>query len=232
MVLMAAAIPGGCHSSKTADPGAIWQSIHEDFLHGNLDIARQKADEARRDYSAGNPDWGMRFRLLEAEILVYQGRGPDVITLLNSPGVSYPVVGDDAIKRHLLCALAHSGLGQAQQADLELEQARRLSDASNSKLNGEVLRTEALVQNHRDHLAEAARLFKESLKIAREDRDSFVEATDLLNLGHLTLNLERYDEAVALLERGGGYRQTDSSAAGDASGPRKHGHSLFRSGRL
>jgi CHAT domain-containing protein len=196
---MAAAVVAGCHSSKTADPGATWQSIHEDFLHGNLDVAQQKADKARKDYSAGNPDWGMKFRLLEAEILIYQGRRPDVITLLNSPGVSYPVVGDDAIKRNLLCALAHSGLGQAQQADLELQQARRLSDASNSKLNDEVLRTEAFVQNGRHHLAEAARLFRESLRVAREHQDSFVEATDLSNLGYLTLKLGHYDEAVALL---------------------------------
>jgi CHAT domain-containing protein len=202
MVLMAAAMLAGCHSSKTVDPGATWQSIHQDFLHGNnLDVAMKKADEARRDYSADNPEWGTRFRLLEAEILIYQGRRPDVITLLNSPGVSYPVVGDDAIKRNLLCALAHSGLGQAQQADLELQQARRLSDASHSKLNDEVLLTEALVQNGRDHLAEAARLFGESLKVAREDRDSFVEASDLLNLGFLDLRLEHYDEALTLLSQ-------------------------------
>jgi CHAT domain-containing protein len=109
------------------------------------------------------------------------------------------VVGDDAIKRHLLSGLAHAGLGQAQQADLELQQARRLSDASNSKLNGEVLRTEALVQIDRDHLGEAARLLRESLQAARADRDSFVESTDLLDLGYLTLQLEHYDEAVALL---------------------------------
>jgi CHAT domain-containing protein len=197
-VLLAATILVGCHSSKTADPAATWESIHEDFLHGNLDVARKKADDARRDYSTGNPQWATRFRLLEAEILIYQGRNRDVITLLNSPGVSYPVVGDDAIKRDLLCALAHSGLGQAQQADLELQQARRLSNASNSKLNGEVLRTEALVQNHRNQLAAAARLFKESLQVARANRDSFVEATDLLNLGFLALRLEHYDEALAL----------------------------------
>jgi CHAT domain-containing protein len=200
MGLMAAAMLAGCHSSKTADPAATWQSIHQDFLHGNkLDVAMKKADEARRDYSAGNPEWGTRFRLLEAEILIYQGRRPDVITLLNSPGVSYPVVGDDAIKRNLLCALAHSGLGQVQQADLELQQARRLSDASHSKLNDEVLLTEALVQNGRDHVAEAARLFGESLKVAREDGDSFVETSDLLNLGFLDLRLEHYDEALTLL---------------------------------
>ena len=74
----------------------------------------------------------MKFRLLEAEILTYQGRRPEVIALLNSPGVTYPAAGDLAIKRNLLCGLAHARLGQAQQADTELQEARRLSDASNS----------------------------------------------------------------------------------------------------
>jgi CHAT domain-containing protein len=199
MVLLAAAILAGCRSSKIADPATTWQNIHDDFLHGNLNVAQQKADKALRDYSTDNSDWGTRFRLLEAEILIYQGRRPDVIALLNSPGVTYPVTGDAAIKRNLLCGLAHAGLGQEQQADLELHQARRLSDASNSKLNDEVLRTEALVQMRRDQLADAARLFRESLQAAREERDSFIEATDLSNLGFLALRLEHYDEAVALL---------------------------------
>ena len=34
--------------------------------------------------------------------------------------VSYPNAGDLAIKRDLLCAMAHARLGQAQQADSEL----------------------------------------------------------------------------------------------------------------
>ncbi len=198
-MLLAAAILAGCRSSRIADPATTWQSIHDDFLHGNLNVAQQKADKALRDYSTDNSDWGTRFRLLEAEILIYQGRRPDVIALLNSPGVTYPVTGDAAIKRNLLCGLAHAGLGQEQQADLELHQARRLSDASNSQLNGEVLRTEALVQMRRDHLGDAARLFRESLQAAREERDSFIEATDLSNLGLLAIRLEHYDEAVALL---------------------------------
>jgi CHAT domain-containing protein len=140
----------------------------------------------------------MRFRLLEAEILTYQGRRPEVLLLLNSPGVTYPVVGNSAITRDLLCGLAHARLGQAQQADKELQEARRLSDESHSNLNGEVLRTEAEVQVYRGHLNEAAILSRRSLKVARDRRDSFLEATDLLNLGFVTLQQEHYDEALAL----------------------------------
>jgi CHAT domain-containing protein len=197
--LLSAATLTGCHSSATGDPATIFQDIHSDFLHGNLDFAQQKAEKARKDFSARGADWSMKFRLLEAEIRTYQGRRPDVLALLNSAGVSYPAAGDLAIKRNLLCGLAHARLGQSQQSNMELQEARRLSDASNSELNGEVLRTEAQVQVYRDHLSEAADLFRKSLTIAREQRNAFLEATDLLNLGLVALKLEHYDESLALL---------------------------------
>ena len=141
----------------------------------------------------------MKFRLLEAEILIYQGRRPEVIALLNSPGVTYPAAGDLAIKRNLLCGLAHATLGQEQQSDTELQEARRLSDASNSELNGEVLQTEAIIQINRNHLPEAADLARKSLQFARQRRDSYLEASDLLNLGLVDIQMRHYDEALSLL---------------------------------
>jgi CHAT domain-containing protein len=183
----------------TADPATIFQEIRSDFLHGNLDAAQQKAEKARKDFSANGADWAMKFRLLEAEILTYQGRRPEVIALLNSPGVTYPSGGDLAIKRDLLCGLAHARLGQPQQADTELQEAQRLSDATHSVLNGEVLRTEAIIQIYRNHLPEAADLCRKSLHVAREQRDSYLEATDLLNLGLVAVEMRHYDEALTLL---------------------------------
>ena len=182
-----------------ADPPTIFQDIRSDFLHGNLDVAQHKAEKARKDFSARSPDWAMKFRLLEAEIRTYQGRRPDVLALLNSPGISYPAVGDLAIKRNLLCGLANARLGHAQLSDTELQEARRLSDEDSSKLIGEVLRTEAEIQVYRDHLIDAADLFRKSLQVAREQRDAFLEASDLLNLGFLALQMEHNDEALAFL---------------------------------
>jgi CHAT domain-containing protein len=170
-------------------------------LHGNLNVARQKAEKARQDFSASGTDWPVKFRLLEADIAGLQAPRSDVIALLNSPGVSYPTTGDLAIKRNLLSGLAHLRLGQAQQSDLELQEARRLSDASHSELNGEVLRTEAVAQLYRGHLLDAAELSRKSLKVARDQRDSFLEASDLLNLGLITLQMRHYDEALPLLKQ-------------------------------
>jgi CHAT domain-containing protein len=191
----------GCHPATTTgpDPGPLLETIRSDFEHGNLDVARQKADQARNDFAVTSPDWSMRFRLLEAEILTYQGRRPEVLTLLNTPGVTYPTSGDEAINRNLLCGFAHARLGQAQQADQELQQARSLADASHSQLQGQVLRTEGQVQVYRGHFTEAAELFRQSLKVARDQRDGFLEAIDLLNLGYVSLNLQHYEEALAQL---------------------------------
>jgi CHAT domain-containing protein len=198
IAFLAAMTLAGCGSSVAPDPAAILQDIQNDFQHGYLVAAQQKADQARRDFSASGADWAMKFRLLEAEILTYQGRRPEVIALLNSPGVTYPTAGDLAIKRDLLCGLAHATLGQDQQSDTEMQEARRLSDASNSKLNGEVLRTESIIQIHRSHLPEAADLTRKSLQFAREKQDSYLEASDLLNLGLIAIQTRHYDEALTL----------------------------------
>jgi CHAT domain-containing protein len=199
--LSAAGLLAGCQPSEAPDPATAFQNIRNDSIRGNLDAAQQKAEKARKDFSAGSADWSMRFRLLEAEILTYQGRRPEVIALLDSPGVAYPAAGDMAIKRNLLCGLAHAKLGQPEQADRELQEAQRLADAGHSSLSGEVLRTEAVVQIYRDHLTEGADLSQESLKLARERRDSFLEASDLVNLGFLALRQDHYDEAIALLNQ-------------------------------
>ena len=208
MVSLAAATLTGCRSTPAPDPAAVFENTRNDLLHGNLDVAQQKAEKARKDFSASGADWPMKFRVLEAEILTYQGRRPEVLALLNDPKVSYPRTGDLAIKRYLLCGMAHARLDQAQQADLELQEAQRLSDASHSALSGEVLRTEATVQNYRGHLTEAAGFFRKSLDVAREERDTFLEASDLLNLGMVAVEMEHYDEALTSLNAAAGFARS------------------------
>jgi CHAT domain-containing protein len=199
MALASALALSGCRSPGAENPAAIFQDIRGDFLHGNLDVARRKAERARQDFSARSPDWSMRFRLLEAEILTYQGRRPDVLALLSKKEASYPATGDVAIKRDLLCGLAHAGLGQTQQSDEELQEARRLSDQTNSTLDAEVFQAEARTQLYGNHLAEARDLYRKSQQAAHAHGDAYLEASDFLNLGFVALQMQHYDEALASL---------------------------------
>ena len=65
-------------------------------------------------------------------------------------------------------------------------------------LRGEALQTQGLIERRLGHLEEAGKAFEQSLAIARQNDDKFLAASDLLNLGQAALQMEHYDESVAL----------------------------------
>jgi CHAT domain-containing protein len=190
----------GCHKSASVEPAVLFQSIYGDYLHGSLDVAQTRADEARRKFSAegpgSDPAWELKFRLLDAEVLLRQGHPKEVIALLAGDGELFPAEGDLAIKRNVLCGLAHSRLGAAEQSDGELRTARRLAESTRSALIGEVLRAEGLVQRDSGHPDLALEKFKDSLAVARRNRDPLLQAVDLVDLGFVNLRSGHYDQAL------------------------------------
>jgi CHAT domain-containing protein len=190
----------GCHAASTPNPAAIYQGIYGDFLHGNLDAAYRKAVDARAAFSAAgpadDPAWELKFRLLEADILVKQGHWADVIALLSTDGAAFPIAGDLAIKRDLLCSRAHYYLGRVPESEQELRDARRLAESGRSLLMGEVLRAEGLALRDSGNWDPAMEKFKESLAASRAQGDRWLEAVNLVELGFVSLQNERYDEAL------------------------------------
>jgi CHAT domain-containing protein len=179
----------------------MFQSVYGDFVHGGLDAAREKAEHARKVLSArATPTdrvWELKFRLLEADILSKQSRWADVIALLGD-GVSFPSDGDLAIKRNLLCSRAHHYLNRLQESDQELREARRIAESTHSVLIGDVLRAEALVQRDSGNRGKALEDFHSSLTAAREHGDRWLELTDLVDLGYVSLQSGHYDQALVL----------------------------------
>jgi CHAT domain-containing protein len=190
----------GCHESASLEPRALFQSIYADYLHGGLDTAQRRAEDARKEFSPrgsrNDPAWELKFRLLDAEILLRQGYPKEVVALLAGEGQSFPTKGDLAIKRNVLCGLAHSRLGQAEDSDRELRDARRLAESAHSVLIGDVLRAEALVERDSGHSNEAIEKFKDSLAVARRTGDTLLRAVDLVDLGFVNLQSGHYDQAL------------------------------------
>jgi CHAT domain-containing protein len=191
----------GCHESASA-AGALFQSIYADYLHGNLDAAQVRAEEARKEFSArdsaDNRAWGLKFRLLDAEIILRQNHPKEAVALLTGGDGSFPTEGDLAIKRNVLCGLAHSRLGLSQESDQELREARRLAESAHSALIGDVLRAEALVQRDSGHSDEAMEKLKNSLAAARQSGDPLLQASDLVDIGYGSLQSGHSDQALAL----------------------------------
>jgi CHAT domain-containing protein len=202
--MLSAYILSGCHESAKPEAGALFQSIYDDYLHGTLDVAEARAEKARREFSRGGPSsapaWELKFRLLEAEILLKQGHPKEVIALLVCDDESLPTRGDLAIKLKVLCAVAHSWLGQVKESEHELRDARRLAESVDSALIGDVLRAEALVQRDAGRSNEAMEKFNSSLAAARESGDPLLQASDLVDIGYGTLQSGHYDQAVVSLQ--------------------------------
>ena len=204
-VIAAAWAPPQCLASpgSSADPAALYQSIRSDFVQGNLEVARTKVEQARQVLAtarlASDSTWALKFRLLEAEILLGQNQPEEVITRLTQ-GVDFPPAGDLAIKRILLRSRADAHLGRSEESTRELREARRLAELSKSPLMGDVLRAEALVQRDSGSWNRALEKFKASLAQSREHGDAWLETIDLVDLGYVSLQSAHYDEAISWSE--------------------------------
>lgn len=182
----------------------MFQSVYDDLVHGSLNVAREKSEQARKELSArGAPTdrvWELKFRLLEAEILSKQSRWADVIALLGD-GVSFSSNGDLSIKRNLFCSRAHHYLNRLQESDQELREARRIAESTHSVLIGDVLRAEALVQRDSGNWGKALDDFHSSLTVARDHGDRWLELTDLVDLGYVNLQSGHHDQALGLSQQ-------------------------------
>jgi CHAT domain-containing protein/Tfp pilus assembly protein PilF len=193
----------GCQH-QAAEPGVLFQSIYGDYLHGDLELARERAARAGMDFTAGHsqPDatWGLQFRLLEAEILLRQDKTKDALGVLAGPGSTIPAQGELAIRYNLLSGVAHARLADSPRGDQELRTARRLAEESHSPLIADVLRAEGLHALNAGHADQADEKFRNSLAIARRSGSALVQASDLVDIGEDSLESGHFDQALALLQ--------------------------------
>lgn len=203
------------------EPAALFEQAQLEFLRGDLVRARDDARRAHSRFSNGPDEWDCKFRLLEAEILVNQGRAEQAVSLLNPPLPARLSESDLAIKRGILLAIADARLGRLDESLRSLKDSTDLSEARHSALNGEVARAQGVVAIIRGDLDGAEHGFRTSLQISRQRSDPFLELTALLNLGVVAMKREHHDEAIEWLNRAQGLAQslkarlTEQKALGD-----------------
>jgi CHAT domain-containing protein/tetratricopeptide (TPR) repeat protein len=172
-------------------------------IHGDLDKAHKQASRARIYLEDKNPEWAWKFRLLDAAILVREGKSKEVLTLLSEELPSNLAATDVALERDLLQARVYTLLGQRNDADQMLLRAgslytriRTTTDIVHSPLISKIFNSWGYVDMQRGDLVHADEMFRQSLDLARQQNDTYQQATTLLNLGVVSLQRERFDEAL------------------------------------
>src|SRR5262249_51326396 len=137
LLLLVSALSSCNRYSKRA-PGAEYEVTLSRLQHGDLLVAQQEAEKAYRVYEKGSPDWAWRFRVLQAETLVWQGLSKKALELLAEELPPSLYNDEAAVRRKIIQGLAHSFLQDFPQANRCLAEAETLALIVEPKLLGEV----------------------------------------------------------------------------------------------
>lgn len=166
----------------------------QSFRNGQVQRAEQEAGAGYRQFHDRGPEWAWRFLLLEADALEWRGMSDRVLPLIASER-STPA-GELAIRKFRVEAAAYTALHHFEDADQRFSEAERLCEGSNSLDCNDVLLARGFTEMSRGRFDIAHGLFEQALTMARHNRNSFKEATSLLDLGWSALQQEHYDETL------------------------------------
>ena len=181
-----------CRRSPT--PEETLEHARQTFLHGDLLGSQEEAERGYRRFVGSSPEWARRFRILEAECLMWRGLSRQVLGLLNP----LPASGDQASAIPILTleGLAHARLHDFGEADHKLQEAEKLCMSGSDTTCGAVLRARGFFAMEQGKFLPAQSYFSQTLTFARARGDQFLEATALLNLGTASLQQGHFDEAI------------------------------------
>jgi CHAT domain-containing protein/Flp pilus assembly protein TadD len=163
-------------------------------VHGDLKQCQDEAHAECERFRDSNPEWAWKFRILEAESLLWQGMYTRALTTLNSPPTQS--ANNSLIEALAIEGAAHARLHQFPEAEEELEQATQMCQVSSELTCGDVIRAHGVLAVQQGQIEAARQLFEQSLQFARTHNDHFLETTALLNLGLTSLGEGHFDEAI------------------------------------
>lgn len=181
--------------SRRTDAQSEYGRARNLFLHGQLEESQRLAENGYVRFAAYDPAWASRFRLLDAEAMVYRGFNGDTLSLLKDfhPDSQEP---DQAIQKLTLEGISLTHLHQMAAAKTTLAQAEELCQSRDPAACGEVFRALGILTEESGVFADARTYFLQSLTIARTSHDRWLETSALSNLGVVSLDENHYDEAL------------------------------------
>jgi CHAT domain-containing protein len=208
--LLLLVLVGSLGCARHTDPQTAFDLASQTFRHGELAAAAEEAESGYKSFHAVSIDWAWKFRILEANALIWRGMSDQVLALLASEPAP-PPPGDLEIQKERLEGLAYVYLHRFPEAEQKLGKAEQLCAKSTYPACSEVISARGGLEMERGHFAQAQLLFERTLTLVHTAGDRFLEANALSSLGWSALRQEHFDEALDWFDRA--HRQ---SAAIDA----------------
>jgi CHAT domain-containing protein/Flp pilus assembly protein TadD len=179
-----------------AQPETAYRDAESKFQQGDLIAASEESDAAYQELSARRPEWAWRFRVLEAEVLVWRGLSADALKLLQvqlSPEFSTTDIG---VRREIVLGLAESSLQRFDEAERHFGEAERLSRLYQPDFLGELYLARGNLSLARGDFSAAESSYLQALRFSREKKQSFLTLKSLGSLGWVSMEEGHYDESI------------------------------------
>jgi CHAT domain-containing protein len=180
---------------SSLSPQFAFDRANQAFLRGDLSAAEREAAKGYRDFHRCGADWAWKFKILEANTLMWRGLGDRVPSLLSSEPSS-PPSGDLAVHRCRLEALALVHQHRFQEAESKLREAESPCASSHYPACAEVISAWGGLEMERGNFVQAQHRFEQALPLFRDAGDKFLEANALSSIGWSALQQEHFDEAL------------------------------------
>ena len=182
----------GCRG--TSSPEQTFAHARQTLIHGDLLASQQEAERGYWEFVKSRPEWALKFRVLEAEVLMSRGASPQVLALLSGLSASHD--RSSAISIFTFRGLAYGRLHRFRDADRELHEAERLCADTSDVACGGVLRARGILSLEQGSFEEAEGFFNKALALAQSRGDQFLEAAAFLNLSVASLQQGHFDDAL------------------------------------
>jgi CHAT domain-containing protein/tetratricopeptide (TPR) repeat protein len=198
-VLLLLLLLAACVRRPASDPDLIFRQATLLRQQGDLQQALTLADRGLAQFANHtNSAWYWKFRLLKVEVLLTQGNVSEASKLLQErvPG---PADTPELQARVLLDrGLTEYWSSQYARAAQLLRQSLQIAEAHNlGPLVTEIKWRRGMVLARLGDAAGSEADLRDALRLARESKDTYLEASVLGNLGFLRMSTARYDEAVS-----------------------------------
>jgi len=163
---------------------------------GDLNGAEAPVELELRDFPDPNSEWHWRFTTLKAEILLRKRLSKEALDLLRPELPATLATSDLAVRRKLTQGGAEGFLFHFAAAEQRFAEADTLATKYHPELLGELALRRGTLCFLQDDGPGAESDFRAALRIARQQKDQFLEVASLGSLGLIAAQQEHYDESI------------------------------------
>ena len=164
------------------------------FQGGYLTMSEQEAESGFKKYQVSDPAWAAKFRLLEAESMLFRGMYEDALAV--SAAYHGSGASNDVVEKLAIEAVALTRQQHVQAAYERLTQAEAICKNSAFPACGDELAAHAIFALKQGLPENARQFFLQALAFARTQRNDWLQASSHVNLGYTAMQVDHYDEAV------------------------------------